>query len=226
MSKVNYVVYKHTSPSNKVYIGITSREPEKRWRNGNGYYNNKHFYNAIKKYGWDNFQHEVLHTGLTKEEAEQKEIELIKQYNSANPNYGYNLDNGGSCADRVTEATRRKISQRNKGKIISKETRMKISKSTKGVKKPEFSKESLEKMSRSHIGKKLSEEQKAKIKENSKRIKVCQYSLNGELIAIYDGQREAARKLNIDSSSITKCCKGKIKTVGGYIWKYNDEKES
>lgn len=35
-----YTVYKHISPSNKVYIGITSRKPELRWRKGNGYYNN------------------------------------------------------------------------------------------------------------------------------------------------------------------------------------------
>lgn len=45
-----YCVYKHVSPSNKVYIGITSKNPLRRWENGNGYKNNKYFYRAILKY--------------------------------------------------------------------------------------------------------------------------------------------------------------------------------
>ena len=54
-----YVVYKHTTPSGKVYIGITGLKPERRWRNGNGYKDNEHFYRAILKYGWDNIKHEI-----------------------------------------------------------------------------------------------------------------------------------------------------------------------
>lgn len=33
----SYTVYKHTSPSGKVYIGITCRKPEYRWNHGKGY---------------------------------------------------------------------------------------------------------------------------------------------------------------------------------------------
>jgi predicted GIY-YIG superfamily endonuclease len=76
-----YWVYKITSPSLKVYIGITSNII-KRF----GFYKN-HFllnqtaiYNSIKKYGWDNHTKEILFISLTKEEAELKEIELIKYY--------------------------------------------------------------------------------------------------------------------------------------------------
>lgn len=50
----------HISPSNKRYIGITSQKPEIRWANGKGYSYNKHFYRAIQKYGWDNFEHRIL----------------------------------------------------------------------------------------------------------------------------------------------------------------------
>ena len=61
-----YIVYKHTCPNGKVYIGITSREAKLRWNCGNGYNNNKHFKSAIVKYGWNNIKHEILFDGLTK----------------------------------------------------------------------------------------------------------------------------------------------------------------
>lgn len=223
----HYTVYKHISPSNKIYIGITSKKPELRWRKGNGYYNNKHFYNAIQKYGWDNIKHEILFDGLSKGEAEQKEIELIDYYNSTNPLFGYNHDNGGHCSITATEETKKKISKGNKGKVVSKETREKISRSTKGKRLGEHrSKEAREKIRQANLGKVLSEKQKKKIRENSgKNIKVCQYSLDGKLINIFNSQRKAARRLNIDSSSIVKCCKEKVKTAGGYVWKYLNKKE-
>ena len=93
--KTFYCVYKHTTPNNKVYIGITSKNPLERWNNGHGYASNKHFTNAIMKYGWDNIQHEILFEGLTKEEACQKEIELIAFYKSNNCEFGYNRSSGG-----------------------------------------------------------------------------------------------------------------------------------
>lgn len=47
----NYTVYMHVNKANgKTYIGITSKKPEKRWNNGNGYKQNKYFDNAIKKH--------------------------------------------------------------------------------------------------------------------------------------------------------------------------------
>ena len=83
----NYTVYKHTAPNGKVYIGITFRKPETRWSNGNGYSRQKHFYAAIKKYRWENIKHEILFENLSKEDACQKEIELIAQYKSNDPEY-------------------------------------------------------------------------------------------------------------------------------------------
>lgn len=107
-SNGTYIVYKHTSPSNKCYIGITRLKPNKRWKNGNGYITQQYFYRAIQKYGWENFKHEILHEGLSKEEAEQKEIELISYYDSTNKNKGYNISHGGNCSDSVSEETRKK----------------------------------------------------------------------------------------------------------------------
>ena len=156
----NYCVYKHTSPSNKVYIGITSMNPLRRWANGNGY-RTQVFYRAIKKYGWDNFAHEILLDGLTKDEAEQKEIELISYYKSNQKEYGYNVDNGGSSVGCHSEETRRKLSEnmigdtRNKGRIHTDESRKHMSDAHKGKK---LSEETKRKLSEINVGKKYTDE--------------------------------------------------------------------
>ena len=93
-TKNNYIVYKHTSPNNKVYIGITMRECEDRWKNGLGYKSNKRLFHDIIKYGWNNFIHEILYDSLSFEEAKQKEIELIAYYKSDDCEYGYNQVKG------------------------------------------------------------------------------------------------------------------------------------
>lgn len=93
-----WCVYVHISPSAKYYIGITCQKPHERWgKNGKGYFNygNDHFEKAINKYGWDNFQHEIIASHLTENEAKNFEKLLIKKLNSNNPNYGYNKTAGG-----------------------------------------------------------------------------------------------------------------------------------
>ena len=59
-----------------------------------------------------------------------------------------------------------------------------------------------------------------KRKDNKKKI--IQYSINGDLIADYDSTMEAERNTNVNHSSIIRCCKGKQKEAGGYIWKYKN----
>ena len=90
-----YCVYRHTTPSNKVYIGITKQKPQDRWQGGRGYVKNIVFYRAIEKYGWDNIKHEILLDGLTLEEAKQAEVELIAEHNATDRRYGYNITAGG-----------------------------------------------------------------------------------------------------------------------------------
>lgn len=85
-----WYVYQHTNLINgKSYIGITCQKPELRWgKEGNNYRQQTKFYNAIIKYGWDNFKHEILFSNLTQEEALIKETKLISQNNSVL--HGYN----------------------------------------------------------------------------------------------------------------------------------------
>lgn len=119
MKENGYYVYIHKNIINKkVYIGITSQEPNQRWRNGTNYYGNEYFNRAIKKYGWDKgFEHIILFEGLTKNEAERREIELIAFYDSTNKDKGYNIENGGNSTGKHSEETKRKISESQKGKL-------------------------------------------------------------------------------------------------------------
>lgn len=90
--KENYKVYIHTFPNNKKYVGITRQTVNARWQNGFGY-KNQPIYSEILKYGWDNIKHDVLYTGLSRTEAQEKEKELINKYDSINN--GYNVSEGG-----------------------------------------------------------------------------------------------------------------------------------
>lgn len=85
-----FLVYKHTDPNGKIYIGITQNHPQTRWNEGGGYEKQHKFYKAIQKYGWINFKHEIVAAGLTKEEALELENDLILQYQSYDISFGYN----------------------------------------------------------------------------------------------------------------------------------------
>lgn len=91
--KGGWIVYQHISPSGKSYIGITQQDPLKRWKNGSGYYKQKKFYNAIKKYGWENFQHNILKENICEETASYWEKYYIEEFNSYYN--GYNATEGG-----------------------------------------------------------------------------------------------------------------------------------
>lgn len=241
----DFIVYKHTCPNGKVYIGITSQNANHRWNRGNGYRGNEHFYRAIQKYGWENIRHDILFNELTKEEAEQKEKELITIYKSNDKNYGYNImfeSSNKYCHSRETiekmrnsklgkkqsEETKRKRSESLKGHTTAAETREKIRAAQVGKPRTPHTEEWKKNASamftgvnNPNYGKTMSQEQRAKISEhtNNKRA-VCQYSLDMELIKIYPSIKEAERQTGIYNANICACCKGKKPTMGGYVWRY------
>ena len=124
-----YKIYKYTNKINKkVYIGQTKQSLYARAQeNGIGYKNCTLFWRAIQKYGWDNFESEILEDNLTQEEANQKEQYYISFYDSTNTNKGYNIRLGGNNTP-LSEETKKKISESHKGLRPSKETRKKMSK--------------------------------------------------------------------------------------------------
>lgn len=199
----NYCVYVHTSPSGKKYVGQTRTKPEYRWgKDGNGYLQVKNgkyiqpiFAHAILKYGWENIDHEIVASNLTKEEADNFEKLLIEKLNTMNSKYGYNLREGGHNSH-ISEEQKRKISETLKGNIISDSTRKKLSDSMKG---------------------KL-------LGENSPCAKkIVQYDMQGNLMKIWSSISDAARDLNLNVGNIAKCCDENNNvswTTGGYIWKF------
>lgn len=166
-----YTVYMHKCPNGKVYIGITSRNPKARWMRGNGYIKNEHFFRAIQKYGWENIEHNIIKENLTKKEAAELEINLIKQYNSNDYRFGYNMSSGGEFGG--------------SGVVVSQETRKKLSEKSRGRKMPEYAKTKISESLKGHC---VSEETKNKI-SNSLKAK----NMKGKIVV----SEETKEKLRI-----------------------------
>lgn len=207
MVKEKYCVYKHTNKSNgKMYIGITSQAVEVRWKKGFGYRYCPAFWRAIEKYGWDGFEHEIIISECSKEEAENFERELIAKYNTSDEKYGYNISLGGSVKGKCNEITKSKISAKLKGRKFSNETIKKMSDSAKGRK---FTEKQIAKMRVAQLG------------EKHHRAKaVYQIDEKGNVISRFGCIREAARETGIQDKNINKVCLGQRNMAGGYHWEY------
>lgn len=245
-----YTVYIHISPSNKYYVGVTSRDVKIRWNNGYGYIHQPYFYNAIKKYGWNNFKHIIIKENLSKEDAFNMEKDLIKKYKSNTKDFGYNCSTGGeygNTGNKHLKETIKKMKIAARGRTISEEQKSKISKTLKGRK---LSKETIKKLSNKRIGTKLSEETKKKISDkksgrtwsDAERKALTEHLnelheivlpklhesrkikvVNIDTNEIYESVSEAGRKISTNPANIVQCCKGKRKTSGGFHWKYYEE---
>ena len=203
MPQSDYKVYVHTNKENgKRYVGITSKlKPEHRWNSGRGYQENPHFFAAIQKYGWDNFEHEILFDGMTEDEAKQKEIELIREWKTQDTRYGYNMTSGGDGTPdyHPSEETRKKLSEARKKENLSEET--------------------LRRRSEGLRGRKFTDEHKKKIGDgNSKQIRML--SKDGVILKVFRGAKDAEEELGISHSHISQCCHGVRRTAGGYQWQF------
>jgi len=226
----NYCVYKHTTPSGKVYVGITCQEPNKRWKNGKGYELCTAFNRAIAKYGWDNISHEILLDGIDKETACEVEQKLILEYDSTNPKCGYNLTSGGEHYEANEESRKRCSESHLKSYIEHPEYRQHISDIQKGRKMSEESSEKKRQTmllfyaehpekradcGKSFRGKKRGETfAKAVGERRSKRV-MCV-----ETQKIYDSIKEAAACEGGSASGISIMLNGRAKTCAGKTYIY------
>ena len=225
-----YKVYMHINKADgKRYIGITRQSLKRRWKNGNGYKRTPYFYKAIQKYGWDNFEHILLEDNLTLEEANKKEIALIKEYKTTNRKYGYNISLGGTNGKHSPETIEKLRKYRKEHKIV-------------------FSKEALERIANAHRGKTISDTQKEAVRQNmlknnpmkneSSRKKVGE-ALKGMFIGeksvrakkvlcietgeVYGSLNEAIRKFN--NIHICQVCNGQRNMASGYHWRWLEKEE-
>lgn len=220
----NYSVYKITClVNNKIYIGYTKQSINERLKQHfrcikqKSVLNNK-FSNAIRKYGKNNFIIERLFTFDNKILALDKEIELIKEYNSITN--GYNTKIGGEGGpDNI------------------------VKKDVSGNKNPMFGKsnkhtqEIKHQISQSVINFNKSNSDSALIANSNRRNKIIEMNktifnqLNkkpilqidiktNEIIKEWPSSKDAGNYLSVFPTSITKVCKGKSKSAGGFKWQY------
>lgn len=188
-------VYVHINLVNgKKYFGITTQNPpEKRWQNGNGYYNNAHFMNAVKKYKWENFAHLILFRDIPIKIAKNIEEMLIDEHMSYNPRFGYNKTYGGEL-EIPTEEARQKMSEAKK-ELYTKHPEK------NPMKRPEVAAKNAA--------------------ARSKPVEAVDPE-SGQMAFCFRSTMDAGRA-GFDYSNIAKCCNGKRKTHCGLIWRYVEE---
>lgn len=194
-----YYVYIHINKiNNKKYVGITCQETvEDRWKNGKAYGRSPHFNAAIEKYGWDNFEHITLFDYIDEKSAFEIEKTLIKELKLQDPNYGYNIADGGDINPM-------------QGKHHTEEARQKMSQALldRYAEHPE---------SHPWLGRNHTEETKEKMMYSSKKR---QEILCVETGIIYPSIREATRQMELKSkNSITLALNDPNRTAKGYHWK-------
>ncbi|MBQ3580167.1 MAG: hypothetical protein II975_04140 [Bacteroidales bacterium] len=243
-----YYVYKHTNLINgKVYIGKCYRKPSYRWGiDGSGYLrcskghnkvDQRHFASAIKKYGWDNFKHEVLFKNLTADEASHYEIMMIKNYESNKPSKGYNMTTGGEgCAGRIVSQATRELLKKSLKKyrhIFQYDKNGNLIREWNGCEEIlEYFKTKSDSNLYAHLtGRqksffgyifKLEEESNIqyKIKTTAKRIR-C-YSKEGKYIKTFSSYQEAFKETGALPSVIVRCLRNECVLAGGYVWRKDE----
>ena len=244
-----YSVYMHTNKVNgKKYIGITSQKPYKRWCGGHGYYGCRHFYNAIQKYGWKNFSHDILETGLTKADAEQHEKDLIQLYDTTNYEHGYNISIGGEGVNILqrTDEWNRKISESHIGeknpcarRIVLVDNEYNLIKEYGCIK---YAADELDlSISRiqsvcehksaytggyvfmyysEYVEMEQSGAKPERVEIKPYRKQINQLTLDGKFIQKFNSIKQAAREIGGDSKGISQACRGLLKTSGGFKWEF------
>lgn len=220
---MSYCVYKHASPSGKVYIGITGSRVARRWNSGNGYRQNKYFTSAIAKYGWDSFTHEVLESGLSADDARRREVELIAEYRSADRRFGYNQTTGGTLELRTDESKAR-MSEVKRKQMLDPEIRERVVASQEYRDKSFFKDEAYRAF--------RSECMKSQWQRPEFRRRMCEAHTGVQLVTskafavvcvetgkAYATSAQAARETGATASNIRTCCKKEHYTAKGFHWR-------
>jgi group I intron endonuclease len=210
-------IYKIThKESGKSYIGQTVQDLEERWRSHLKRKSNCRYLSyALKKYGKDAFDFKLICICFD-EDLDKFEQDYMKKYNTMVPN-GFNLREGGNSG-KQNEETKKKISTTLKDKFAKLEIIPK-----NGWLGKVMTQEHKDKIKKGMIGMpKKSEATKQKLREYKTKYRVLQYTLSGELVNTYESGVDAAKHINSTKSHISSACRGKRKTLQGFVWKYMD----
>jgi group I intron endonuclease len=160
----------------KSYVGQTWYSIYRRWNlhrhEAQGKSHCIKLVNALRKYGANAFEPELLTVAHTQEMADYWEAYFMKRFDSIQN--GYNLREAGANG-RLSVETKAKMSARHKGKIIRPETRAKLRAFNLGKKKGPRSAETIAKIAASNLGKKRSDETRAKLSAAHKGKKLSDY---------------------------------------------------
>lgn len=222
---MSFCIYKHTNKINgKVYIGQTCNIKDRWSRQGDRYKGCTYFYNAIQKYGWNNFEHSILEENLTQDEANEREQYYIELYDSRNISKGYNIALGGSNGGQV----KGEFNPTNK-KIICLETKQIYPSARIAGQELHIDESCIRKVcrgDRASAGGYHWEDydenkdysniivEKARGKGNTRKVKCI------ETQEIFSSCVEAAKKVGSSSSLIGRCCRGAQKSTRGLHFCY------
>ncbi|MBF2707204.1 GIY-YIG nuclease family protein [Flavobacterium soyangense] len=217
MQKKKHLVYKATNQeTGKAYIGVTTRTMEERKADhikkatkGTGSY----FQSAIATFGPAAFQFEQIDTATSSNELAEKEKKYILQYDSKEN--GYNSDSGGGFNKVVYQFDL-------EGNLIASFDGLKEIQLTLGHDKRRVSNACLTATVWKASYWSYSQNNTFNPDTDSRKKKVFQYSLNGEILALYNSVAEASLETGISKTSISRCCRGERKSSSGFLWKYLD----
>lgn len=231
MENINYKIYKLLDPESSMirYIGLTFNSLKHRLQSHCSERGKSHKISWIKSLQNKNLRPiiEEIESGIASYElACEREIFWISKHFEDGHSLT-NSNNGGNKNKKMNTEVRIKMSISRKkwlseNKVeISEKTRQKISEGAKKRFEDPTEKERLRISNKKYEDSKT-EKQKLEdiLKQDCKGV--CQFDKNLNLLNEFPSVRDAERKTGIHRSNITKCCKLKVKSAGGFIWKYKN----
>lgn len=103
-----YIIYKHTAPDGRVYIGCTGVSLKARKQLG---YSRTPFGRIVETVGWENIKSTILATTVDRNESERLEELYIQKCKSRNPRYGFNVARGTGA---LPDSQRKHLSEASK----------------------------------------------------------------------------------------------------------------
>lgn len=231
-----WTVYIHINKVNlKSYVGITCKDPVRRWgTTGNGY-NTQVFGRAVQKYGWDNFSHIIVAKDLDEETAKYIEILLIEKLSSHISKNGYNVTLGGDgylgCDNHGeknpmygrhhSEETKELLSRLNRNRPSNTIGRKHTDEERERMRGP---RPSVAGKNNPRYGTKLSEKEREKKRVLAPSKKpVVQLDFDWNYIKEYMSEIEAERQTGLLRATIRNCCNCKQSSSGGYYWVFKED---